>query len=329
MSDSLQNLVASLNDVALKCARLCRTVQAEMLSAMDKTDKSPVTIADYGCQALIHREIMLEYPSHGLISEEGSEHLRTSASEDEISAITQLVSDAVGQPTTINEICSWIDHRGDQNSDFIWSIDPIDGTKGFLRKAQYAIAIGLLQASRPVAGTLVCPNLPYNLDDDNSPIGALLSGWGPGTATKMAIDSGQSEPISSNAVTEPSQMRVLGSVESSHGDPKLVTGMMAHSQIGGGFVRYDSQAKYAVIAMGGAEMYVRPRSKPDYRENIWDHVAGVAVCESAGAIVSDVDGKALDFSHGAKLLENRGILATANERAHELAIEGIRHTESG
>jgi 3'(2'), 5'-bisphosphate nucleotidase len=104
--------------------------------------------------------------------------------------------------------------------------------------------------------------------------------------------------------------------------------MMQASNIEGGFVRYDSQAKYAVIAMGGAEMYIRPRSAPDYRENIWDHVAGVAVCEAAGAVVTDIDGKTLDFSHGERLTENRGVLATANATAHKLAIDGIKATET-
>ena len=328
MSDNVADFLASVDGAARLCASLCRTVQDGMLSSMDKNDSSPVTIADYGCQALIHRAIMLNYPQHALISEENSDHLRKNAAEGEISAIVRLVGDALGEAVTIEQICGWIDHRGPSNSEFTWSIDPIDGTKGFLRHAQYAVAIGLLQGSTPVGGTLVCPSLPYDLNDDNSPVGVLISASGPGTAKKFAIDAELSESISSNSSGDPGAMRVLGSVESAHGDPALVTGMMEASKITGGFVRYDSQAKYAVIAMGGAEMYVRPRSRPDYRENIWDHVAGVAICEAAGAVVSDVDGKALDFGHGDKLLENRGVLATANPLAHKLAIDGIKATEN-
>ncbi|MBC8371039.1 MAG: 3'(2'),5'-bisphosphate nucleotidase [Planctomycetes bacterium] len=328
MTNNIADFLASIDQAARLSATLCRKVQSEMLSSMDKSDSSPVTIADYGCQALIHRAIMLNFPEHGLISEEDSEHLRTNATTDEISSIVRLVSEALGESVSIDQICAWIDHRGGADSDYIWSIDPIDGTKGFLRKAQYAIAIGLLQGCEPVGGILVCPSLPYDLNDSSSPVGTLLIGHGAGTAKKFAVDAELSESVASNTVTDSLQMRVLGSVESAHGDPKLVTGMMSTSKIEGGFVRYDSQAKYAVIAMGGAEMYVRPRSRPDYRENIWDHVAGVAVCEAAGAIVSDVDGKALDFSKGEKLLDNRGVLATSNETAHKLAIDGIKATEA-
>lgn len=328
MPSNIAHFLTSVNEAARLSATLCRKVQNELLSSMDKSDSSPVTIADYGCQALIHRAIMLNFPEHGLISEEGSEHLRTNASDDETSSIVRLVSESLGEEVTIEQICDWIDHRGDLDNEFIWSIDPIDGTKGFLRKAQYAIAIGLLQDCKPVGGILVCPSLPYDLDDADSAVGVLMIGYGAGTARKFAIDAEHSMSVSSNTVTDSRQMRVLGSVESAHGDPALVSGMMQASNIEGGFVRYDSQAKYAVIAMGGAEMYIRPRSAPDYRENIWDHVAGVAVCEAAGAVVTDIDGKTLDFSHGERLTENRGVLATANATAHKLAIDGIKATET-
>ena len=96
----------------------------------------------------------------------------------------------------------------------------------------------------------------------------------------------------------------------------------------GGFVRYDSQVKYGILADGNAEVYVRPRSRPDYRENIWDHVAGVIVAEEAGGKVTDIDGKPLDFTLGNKLVESRGVLATASVEIHEAAVAGIRTAEA-
>ena len=129
-----------------------------------------------------------------------------------------------------------------------------------------------------------------------------------------------------SASTDPADWRVLGSVESAHGDPKAVVAMMEALGVGGGFVRYDSQVKYGVVAEGAAEIYLRPRSKPDYRENIWDHVAGVVVCEEAGGVVTDTDGKALDFTHGAKLLENRGILATSGRAVTDAVVAAFAQT---
>ena len=94
----------------------------------------------------------------------------------------------------------------------------------------------------------------------------------------------------------------------------------------GGFVRVDSQVKYAVLARGEAEVYLRPQSKPSWRDQAWDHVAGVAVAGEAGATCTDQDGKALDFSHGRRLEANRGILTT-NGPLHGAIVEAIRRAE--
>ena len=51
----------------------------------------------------------------------------------------------------------------------------------------------------------------------------------------------------------------------------------------------------------------------EMQENVWDHAAGVVVLQEAGGIVTDQQGKALDFSKGAKLKENSGIVATNSE----------------
>jgi 3'(2'), 5'-bisphosphate nucleotidase len=74
----------------------------------------------------------------------------------------------------------------------------------------------------------------------------------------------------------------------------------------------DSQAKYGAVARGEAALYLRlPSPKtPDYRENIWDHAAGVLVVEEAGGRVTDIRGHALDFARGAKMVDNRGVVVS-------------------
>jgi 3'(2'), 5'-bisphosphate nucleotidase len=323
-------------DAGRKAATLCQAVHASIPESMDKSDKSPVTIADYGSQAVILRALAANFPDHGIISEEGSEHLRESAGADGTAKIVQLVSDAIGETVDFDQVCNWIDHAG-PNSDsttptlaneYTWAIDPIDGTKGFLRRDQYAIAIGLLRKGVPYAGVMVCPNLPVDLNNPGGPRGVMyVAAQGHGTQ-RIALDGGETETATTSDNGDPAAWRVLGSVESAHGDPKLVVQMMNDAGVGGGFVRYDSMVKYAIIAEGSAEIYLRPRSRPDYRENIWDHVAGVIVAQEAGGMVTDMDGKALDFTRGYKLTENRGVLATANEEVHQAVVDGISTAES-
>jgi 3'(2'), 5'-bisphosphate nucleotidase len=84
----------------------------------------------------------------------------------------------------------------------------------------------------------------------------------------------------------------------------------------------QSQCKYAVVARGQAHAYLRLPTKAGYVERIWDHAAGSLVATEAGALVTDIDGKPLDFSHGRGLETNRGIVA-ASAALHPRLIEAI------
>ncbi|HJM40389.1 MAG TPA: inositol monophosphatase family protein [Planctomycetota bacterium] len=329
MSDEINLILETACRAGITAAKICRAVLAETPESLEKGDKSPVTLADYGCQAAILREISATFPDHGIIAEEGSEHLRKSAGDAGAEKIVNLVSDATGETVNFDQVCAWIDHQGSPTPDddgavWTWAIDPIDGTKGFLRRDQYAVAIGLMKDGVPFAGVLVCPNLPVDLENPDGQRGVLFCAAEGCGATAVPVDGGETRAIKSSGLSNPGEWRVLGSVESAHGDPSLVVSMMESAGVGGGFVRYDSQVKYGIVASGEAEIYVRPRSRPDYRENIWDHAAGTIVAQEAGAIVTDLDGCPLDFTLGSKLTENRGVLVTAAPAVHQQVLDGLR-----
>ena len=83
--------------------------------------------------------------------------------------------------------------------------------------------------------------------------------------------------------------------------------------------------KYALLASGEGEIYLRLLSpdRMDYREKIWDQAAGSIVVEEAGGMVTDLDGKALDFSRGRTLKDNRGICAS-NGQLHNEALAVLK-----
>ncbi|MDP6849745.1 MAG: inositol monophosphatase family protein [Planctomycetota bacterium] len=332
MSAEIDLVLETACRAGITAAKICRAVLSETPESLEKGDKSPVTLADYGCQAAILKELAAAFPEHGIIAEEGSEHLRESAGEEGAEKIVRLVNDATGSSADFEQVCAWIDHKGgsvpdEEGAVWTWAIDPIDGTKGFLRRDQYAVAIGLMKDGIPFAGVLVCPNLPIDLDNPDGQRGVLFCAAEGCGATAVPVDGGETRTIKSSGLDNAGEWRVLGSVESAHGDPTLVVSMMEAGGVGGGFVRYDSQVKYGIVASGEAEIYVRPRSRPDYRENIWDHAAGTIVAQEAGAIVTDLDGRPLDFSLGPKLTENRGVLVTASPAVHQKVLEGLRVAE--
>lgn len=304
-------------------ARLCRAVQDSMAGeALYKDAREPVTVADYGSQAVILEAVSRVFPTHGVVSEEGAEHLRREAGPELQKLVTDLTGEVLGRPVEFDEVCSWIDHDGQPAGDYTWVIDPIDGTKGFLRGDQYAVAIGVLRDLEPWAGVLACPNLPVNMDEPEGPRGVLFVGRRGEGVVKAALDSFEEESAVVNPTTDAGETRILGSVESAHGDPKVLTALIERLDLGGGIVRLDSQAKYGAVAAGDAEIYLRPQSRPDYRERIWDHAAGVLLVEEAGGRVTDLYGRPLDFTKGDRLEDNRGIVAT-NGLIHDQVIEAL------
>ncbi len=327
MSDSADRVLEVARVAGRRAAAVCRAVLAESADApgaMAKGDNSPVTVADYGSQAVILDAVRAAFPAHGIIAEEGSAHLRMSAGEAGVVQIVRLVGQSLGRALDFSAVCGMIDHSGGGvNAEFAWCVDPIDGTKGFLRREQYAVAIGVLRAGRPWAGVLACPNLPVDFARPDGPRGLMFVAAQGRGCTVEALDAGAARPTRVTRFADPRQWRVLGSVESAHGDPQLLHDVIARAGVGGGFVRYDSQVKYGVVAMGAAEIYLRPRNKPAYREQVWDHAAGVIVCEEAGGCVSDMDGKLLDFSRGKRLEDNRGVLATSGGAVHEAMLRAL------
>lgn len=89
----------------------------------------------------------------------------------------------------------------------------------------------------------------------------------------------------------------------------------------------DSQCKYALIARGDAEMYIRIPTDQAYEEKIWDHASGSLIVAEAGGIVSDLANFQLDFSAGRTLKNNSGIICS-NGLLHSKVIEAVKSIES-
>jgi 3'(2'), 5'-bisphosphate nucleotidase len=224
-------------------------------------------------------------------------------------------------------VCDWIDHGVGERRVTTWTLDPVDGTKGFLRRDQYAVAFALIVDGRVVLGALGCPELESAARPVSGGAGSLVvAARGQGTwVQSLSQPDGSWSQLHVSSVSDASQARLLRSVEKSHTDTGGIADLVRHLGIKADPVPMDSQAKYAVLAAGGGEALLRllSPSRPDYREKIWDQAAGSIIVEEAGGRVSDLDGKALDFTQGRSLDANRGVLAT-NGRLHDDLLAGLK-----
>jgi 3'(2'), 5'-bisphosphate nucleotidase len=294
----------------LAAGRLCQSVQAELLdsSSMSKSDNSPVTVADFAAQALICRTLASEFPDDPIVAEESSTDLISAEHGALMAQVTRAVTRQ--QPATQAEIRAWIDRGQGRGGARFWTLDPLDGTRGFLRGDQYAIALALLVNGEVVVGALACPALPVRLNDPAGPVGMAFTaargqGW-------QSCPMASAIPQARATADEPNVPRLVQSVEESTSHHALQERIAAQLRLARPPLKLDSQAKYAAVARGDAALYLRLRSpsSPHYLENIWDHAAGALLVTEAGGTVTDSLGRPLDFSQGRRLVNNVGVVAS-------------------
>jgi 3'(2'), 5'-bisphosphate nucleotidase len=243
---------------------------------------------------------------------------------------------AIGVEATGEQACDWIDRGCEKKyAPRFWTLDPIDGTKGFLRQEQYAVSLALIIEGRIEMALLGCPNLTADADlktlshsngrgPGEGSSGAVFYALRGGGAWVVPLDDTTAPParVHCSHLADPVEARFCESVESSHTSTGLSARVAEALGIHRAPLRMDSQAKYAIVARGDAEIYMRLPAKYGYKEKIWDHAGGVLLVEEAGGCVSDVMGRPLEFNHGYELLANRGVIA-ANRELHSRVIAAL------
>jgi len=321
----LQNAIEAVRQASI----LCSTTQAELTQgdSLSKDDKSPVTVADFGAQALIFEHIRTAFPDDLAVGEEDSAELREESNaslRQEVLRRTQQVNPTLNEDSMLAAIDRG-NHNGGAKGRF-WTLDPIDGTKGFLRGDQYAIALALIENGKVVLGVLGCPNLQIDPSNSDSEKGSLLFAVsGSGAFQAPISDPSTAVAIQTDSVSDPALASFCESVESghtSHGRSYEITQKLGTKAEP---FRMDSQCKYAAVARGQASAYLRLPTRPGYEEKIWDHAAGSIVLEEAGGQLADTFGKPLDFSVGRTLKNNKGVVA-ASAGVFEAIVDAVKDT---
>jgi 3'(2'), 5'-bisphosphate nucleotidase len=304
---------------------VCRAVQSTITpGVLEKKDRSPVTIADFASQSIICRALEAALPSDAVIGEEDATALRTAENADFLKRVVDELQ-AVEIEASNETVCSWID-RGNANqySDRFWTLDPIDGTKGFLRGGQYAISLALIVEGRIDVAILGCPNLPTQAGGA-TPGSLFHAVRGGGSFVQSEGDNADVLPVRVSGTSDTTAAKLCESVESGHSAHGRSAQVAERLGIAASPVRLDSQAKYATVARGEADIYLRLPTRVNYVERIWDHAGGVLLVEEAGGQVSDVTGKPLEWTHGAGLDANSGVVVT-NGRLHSTVLEALAAT---
>ena len=309
----------------IAASRLTRNVQNDLIGkrSIQKEDKTPVTVADYGSQAVICKILNDAFPDDPIVAEEDSKELSKPEHAEILLQVTHYVN-ASSLHVSSGKVCQWIDLGSGSVSHRYWALDPVDGTKGFLRGDQYAIALALIETGTVRVGALACPNIILNTHGEGMSRGGLFVAVRGQGAVEFDLAGRSDRKIHVSNVNSPRQALLMESLEAAHSDQRLHLEFAKKLGISRPPLMMDSQTKYAILARGEASIYMRIPSPqtPDYREKIWDHAAGSILVEEAGGKVTDALGRALDFTCGKKFEKNYGIIAT-NGWLHRTVINAL------
>ncbi|TFK26682.1 3',5'-bisphosphate nucleotidase [Coprinopsis marcescibilis] len=298
---------------------------------LTKGDKSPVTVGDFAAQAVISAIIHAAFPHDPIVGEEDASDLRVESGRSMKDRIVALANDALTTPLVAGEDPAWnlgpgttrtdeqileaIDrgNYGGGNTGRMWTIDPIDGTKGFLRGEQYAVCVSFVVDSQVKVGVIGCPNLPVDPSEPSKGLGAIFSAVRGHGARQLSISNPTQGSIALRIpqISESEDLSFLESVEAAHSSHSFNDRVAALLNVQKPPTRMDSQAKYACLARGQGGAYLRMPTGVGYKEKIWDHAPGEVLVVEAGGIVTDSRGEPLNFGLGRTLGENYGVIAAA------------------
>jgi len=292
--------------------------------ALKKIDASPVTIADFSVQAVTAAMLADRFPDDVLVAEESSAVLREAENAYTLQAVTDVFSHHYRQASP-EDVCGWIDRGSSNPQTRFWVMDPVDGTKGFLRGGQYVVALALIEAGEIMVSALGCPHLDEQLQPNFEDGGVMLLAERSGGAWLRPVKGAVWRRLQVSSQRQTELARAAHSFEPTHTNHDLLRALLAELGTNMETIPMDSQAKYAMIAGGSCDLLYRLTSsgRPPGAECIWDHAAGALMVTEAGGRITDLNGEPLDFMQGRTLAVNEGVLVT-NGILHDAALDVYR-----
>lgn len=259
INQELINFANFLADISGEIAK--KYFRSKITGEIEKDDNSPVTKADQEIEALIRKEIEKKFPHHGIIGEEYG--------------------------------------NKNENAEFVWILDPIDGTSSFIiGRPIFGTLIALIHNKKPILGIL------------NQPI--INERW-------VGIDSQGSffngEKIESRKCSEISNavMCASSSFYFKNEDAEMFAELckLTKYQKLGGVIYGGDCYSYASIASGNIDIVIDPGLQ------VYDYAALMPIIENAGGIITDWQGNNPNLNSDVKLI------ACGDKKLHEKVIKII------
>ena len=290
-------------DIVKNAIRVTEWFRVKDFQSYAKQDHSPVTVADLASQIYIISKLKDIFPEDSVIAEESFSTIVNLSNEKLIQSCYNELN--LSLEPDFKEL---LNYRGVPSPNQ-WSIDPIDGTKGYLKGLSYAIGIGLISNRVKLFSIIGVPNYRENQ--------AAIFYAKKGRGTSVAY--GESE-FSSVIVSDKKNINDYTLCHSLHYDEPWVLKLANILGIKK-FVQIDSMAKFCMIADGSSDLYIKPMARD--RSFIWDFLPGDLLVTEAGGVVTDLMGNVPEYINEKCVISTPGLLVS-NGRSHKEIIEVIK-----
>jgi len=281
-----------------KATEITEWFKKEGFKSFQKRDDSPVTYADYAAQIYIISKLKNKFPGDQIIAEEEISSNFDFSIESVIKKCFSTLR--IELKEEFNELLAY---RG-TSSNRKWSIDPIDGTKGFQKGLSYAIGLGFMKLSELIMSVIAVPN--YN----EKGVAYFIAERNQGAKASYGGDKFLQIRVSTHSKLQTARM-----CQSLHYNKPWVQKFAKLSGIIN-LVRIDSMAKFCMIADGSADFYIKPLSID--RSYTWDFLPGDLLVKEAGGIVTDLNEKPLRYREEKCLISAPGLVASNGVLQHEV-----------
>lgn len=242
-------------EIAKKAGDIIMEYYEGKIEVTIKEDESPVTLADLAANKYICAELARLSPGIPVVSEENTLEDNIKASENGL----------------------------------FWLVDPLDGTKSFIKKSgQFTVNIALIEKDKPIGGAIYVP-----VDGNSYFVGK------DGSAYKQ-IDGQAAIKIN---VRKPQDSGLIVVASQSHRTPETDEYINKLKNVSD-LVSASSSLKFCLVAEGAADIY--PRFG---RTMEWDTGAGHAILVAAGGVMENIDGT--PFKYCKEIFANPYFIARA------------------
>ncbi len=250
--------------IAQEAGEIALRYHGQDLRVDRKPGNEPVTIADHQCSEFIVNALESAFPDDIVISEEVA------------------------------------DKRDRLHTDRVWYVDPIDGTKDFIRGAKtYCVMIGLAIQHKPVLGVIFQPN--------HQSLYFACTGSG-----AWSVFDGEEQKLHCSTTSDRSDARLLSSTMVDDRIIRESLGIKDAESIG------SIGIKMSTIAAGARDIYANPATHC----SSWDTCAPEIILQEAGGKMTNLYGKALLYDNPNGLKHMQGLIAT-NGPLHDSVVEKL------